>query len=117
MRARVLTVTLAMAAIGAGAAGTVAASGPVPKAEAARTVNVTVGDDFYRPSRLTVARGTRVRWRWRARDEHNVTVVSGPQRFHSPDQRTGTFTRTLRRAGRYTIVCTIHGQMMRIRVR
>jgi plastocyanin len=46
-----------------------------------------------------------------------VTVVSGPQRFHSPDQSTGTFTRTLRRAGRYTIVCTIHGQMMRIRVR
>jgi plastocyanin len=117
MRARVLTVTLAMAATGAGAAGTVAASAPAPKAEVARTVNVTVGDDFYRPSRLTVARGTRVRWRWRARDEHNVTVVSGPQRFHSPDQRTGTFTRTLRRAGRYRIVCTIHGQMMRIRVR
>ena len=116
MRARVLTVTLAMAATGAGA-GTVAASAPAPHAEAAQTVSVTVGDDFYRPSRLTLARGTRVRWQWRGQDEHNVTVISGPQRFHSPDQRTGTFARTLRWAGRYTIVCTIHGQMMRIRVR
>lgn len=116
MRARVLTVTLAMAATGVGA-GTVAPSAPAPEADAARTVNVTVGDDFYRPARLTVSRGTRVVWRFRGRDEHNVTVVSGPQRFHSRDQRTGTFARTLRRAGRYTIVCTLHGQMMRIRVR
>jgi plastocyanin len=116
MRARVLTVTLAMAATGAGA-GTVAASVPAPEAQAARTVNVTVGDDFYRPARLSVRSGTRVRWRWRGRDEHNVTVVSGPQRFASADKRTGTFARTLRRAGSYTIVCTLHGQMMRIRVR
>jgi len=105
-----------MAATGVGA-GTVAPSAPAPEADAARTVNVTVGDDFYRPARLTVSRGTRVVWRFRGRDEHNVTVVSGPQRFHSRDQRTGTFARTLRRAGRYTIVCTLHGQMMRIRVR
>jgi plastocyanin len=47
----------------------------------------------------------------------DVTVVSGPQRFNSRDQRTGTFARTLRRPGRYMIVCTIHGQTMRIRVR
>jgi plastocyanin len=107
---------LAMAATGAGA-GTVAASAPAPEAEAARTVNVTVGDDFYRPARLTVSRGTRVVWRFRGREEHNVTVASGPQRFHSPDQRTGSFARTLRRTGRYTVVCTLHGQMMRIRVR
>jgi plastocyanin len=116
MRARALTATLAIAATGAGA-GTVAASGPAPDAEAARTVKVTVGDDFFRPARLSVRRGTRVLWRWRGRDEHNLTVSSGPQRFHSADKRTGTFVRTLRRAGRYTIVCTIHGQMMRIRVR
>jgi plastocyanin len=77
MRARALTVTLAMAATGAGA-GAVAASGPAPEAEAARTVNVTVGDDFFRPARLSVRRGTRVLWRWRGRDEHNVTAISGP---------------------------------------
>jgi plastocyanin len=115
MRARALTATLAIAATGGGA-GAVAAPGPALEAGAARTVNVTVGDDFFRPARLSVRRGTRVLWRWRGRDEHNVTVISGPQRFHSPDKRTGTFARTLRRAGRYTIVCTIHGQRMRIRV-
>ena len=58
MRARVLTVTLAMAATGVGA-GTVAPSAPAPEADAARTVNVTVGDDFYPPrdSRSPAERG------------------------------------------------------------
>jgi len=117
MRARALTVTLAVAATGASAGAVAAAPAPAPEAKAARTVNVTVGDDFFRPAHLSVRRGARIRWNWRGHDVHNVTVVSGPQRFHSRDQRTGTFTRTLRRAGRYTIVCTIHGMMMRVQVR
>jgi plastocyanin len=83
----------------------------------ARTVSVTVGDDFFRPSSLSVRRGTRVRWTWRGRDAHNVTVTSGPRRFNSPTQRRGTFMRTLRARGTYRIVCTVHGQRMRIRVR
>ena len=117
MRARVLAVgAVAMAATAAGSAA-VASSRPDAEAAAAHTVGVTVGDDFYRPARLAVRRGTRVRWRWRGQDAHNVTVVSGPQRFRSPTQQTGTFTRTLRRRGRYRIICTIHGQSMRIRVR
>jgi plastocyanin len=95
--------------------GAAAADGPSPRA--ARTVNVTVGDDFYRPARLAVAPRTRVRWIWRGRDIHNVTVTSGPRRFSSRTQARGTFARTLRARGTYRIVCTVHGQRMRIRVR
>jgi plastocyanin len=95
--------------------GAAAADGPPPRA--ARTVNVTVGDDFYRPARLAVAPRTRVRWVWRGRDIHNVTVTSGPRRFRSRTQVRGTFARTLRARGTYRIVCTVHGQTMRIRVR
>jgi plastocyanin len=117
MRARVLTVgAVAMVATAAGTAGA-ASFRPAAEAPAARTINVTVGDNFYRPARLSVRRGTQVRWRWRGGDAHNVTVASGPQRFSSRTQQAGTFTRTLRRRGRYRIVCTIHGQSMRIRVR
>jgi plastocyanin len=117
MRARVLTVgAVAVAATAAGTAG-VASSRPTFKTAAARTVGVTVGDNFFRPARLSVRTGTRVRWRWRGQDRHNVTAVSGPQRFSSRTQQTGSFTRTLRRRGRYRIVCTLHGQSMQIRVR
>jgi plastocyanin len=83
----------------------------------ARATGVTVGDDFFRPRKLSISAGTRVRWTWHARDVHNVTVTSGPVRFKSPTQSTGTFSRTLRRRGTYRIVCTIHGQRMTIRVR
>ena len=95
--------------------GAAVADGPAPRA--ARTVNVTVGDDFYRPARLSVAPRTRVRWVWRGRDVHNVTVTSGPRRFRSRTQLRGTFARTLRARGTYRIVCTVHGQTMRINVR
>jgi plastocyanin len=86
-------------------------------AASARAARVTVGDDFFRPNSLRVRAGTRVRWTWRGRDIHNVTVTSGPARFASPTQRSGTFSRTLRRRGTYRIVCTVHGQRMTIRVR
>jgi plastocyanin len=84
---------------------------------AARAAGVTVGDDFFRPRSLKVRRGTVVRWTWRGRDVHNVTVTSGPARFRSRTQSSGTFSRTLQRRGTYRIVCTIHGQRMTIRVR
>jgi plastocyanin len=84
------------------------------------TRTATVGDIFYRPATLTVRRGSRVRWVWRGRLRHNVTVVRGPTRFRSPTQRSGSFARVLRRRGTYRLICTIHGarlQSMRIRVR
>jgi plastocyanin len=83
----------------------------------ARAAGVTVGDDFFRPRKLDVRAGTRVRWTWRGRDVHNVTVTSGPVRFKSPTQRSGTFSRKLSRRGTYRIVCTVHGQRMTITVR
>jgi plastocyanin len=101
------------------AAGTTATAGYAtePAGQAARAVGVTVGDDFFRPGRLSVRRGTTVRWTWRGRDVHNVTVTSGPARFRSRTQSEGTFSRRLRRRGTYRIVCTVHGQRMTIRVR
>jgi plastocyanin len=104
------------------AAGTTATAGQAteltaPTAATARTAGVTVGDDFFRPGRLTIRRGTTVRWTWRGRDVHNVTVTSGPARFQSRTQSEGTFSRRLRRRGTYRIICTVHGQRMTIRVR
>jgi plastocyanin len=88
--------------------------------EARATRSVTVGDIFFRPTSLSVRRGTRVRWVWRGQLGHNVTVVRGPTRFRSRTQTSGSFSRVLRRRGSYRLICTIHGaalQSMRIRVR
>jgi plastocyanin len=48
---------------------------------ASRVATVRVGDVFFSPTRLSVRRGTRVRWVWRGQLRHNVTVVRGPLRF------------------------------------
>ena len=83
--------------------------------------SITIGDDFYvrkgSPPIVTVARGTRVTWRWTGRDMHNVAVTKGPVRFNSSIKETGSYSRTVRRPGTYTIVCTIHQPDMSMKLR
>jgi plastocyanin len=118
MRTRLAIAVLALAGAGAWAGlGQAIAQDHGGAAAAARAASVTVGDDFFRPRSLRIRVGTSVRWTWRGRDVHNVTVTSGPVRFRSRTQRSGTFTRRLSRRGIYRIVCTVHGQRMTIRVR
>ena len=81
----------------------------------AATHKVKVGDNFFvkrgKPSTITVGKGTTVKWIWRGRSIHNVVVTSGPARFHSSTKRSGSFARTLTKAGRYRILCTVHSEM------
>lgn len=90
----------------------VAAAGPATATPAVKTV--VVGDNFFGQDGhvhgVGARRGGTVRWIWTGRARHNVTVVSGPQRFRSRTQRRGSFERRVTRPGRYTIVCTIHGR-------
>jgi|GEM_PF-1287305 len=98
----VCTTTLAAAAVLA-----------MPAAATAPKV-VPVGDNYFGQDGhihgVGTTRGTVVRWIWTGEDRHNVTVLSGPERFRSSTQRRGTFEHRMRRRGRYTIVCTIHGR-------
>jgi plastocyanin len=74
---------------------------------------VKIGDNYFvRPSgvpTVTVAKGTRVKWVWTGDSLHNVKVVRGPVKFGSPAKTSGTYVKRVRRAGTYTIICTIHG--------
>jgi plastocyanin len=84
---------------------------PALGASAAKThtATVKVEDDMFVKDKLTVARGTRVVWKWtHGTQPHNVTVDSGPSSFHSKTQSKGSFARTLTKPGTYRIVCTIH---------
>ena len=80
-----------------------------------------VGDNWFvragDPPTVTVAKGTRVRWRWTGSNEHNVAAVRGPAEFRSGRRSSGTFSPRLRRRGTYRIVCTIHRPLMRMRLK
>jgi plastocyanin len=85
------------------------------------TATVTVRDNEFRGAgrarpTVVVAPGTVVVWRWASRQSHNVTVRSGPQRFHSATRSAGTFRRRMVRAGTYRIGCTLHAPGMRMRI-
>jgi len=71
---------------------------------------VTVGNNLFTPSALTVTVGTTVTWTWASGAvSHNVTFDDG---VHSGTQSTGTFSRTFTTAGTYQYHCTIHGAAM-----
>jgi plastocyanin len=94
--------------VGALAAGT---------AGAANTTTIKVGDNFFSPTKKTVTVGDTVVWKWNGSNTHNVTVTSGPQKFNSSDQSSGTYTRLFTKAGTYKIICTFHpGMEMTLKV-
>ncbi|HST38062.1 MAG TPA: plastocyanin/azurin family copper-binding protein [Conexibacter sp.] len=84
----------------------------------AATKTVAVKDNVFAPTTLTVAKGTTVRWVWRGRAAHNVSVSRGPVRFHSPNKVSGSYAQKLGRTGTYAIHCTIHpGMKMTVKVK
>ena len=75
--------------------------------------------DGGRPT-VTVSAGDTVRWEWRGKNVHNVTVLRGPTRFRSPFKRRGSFRHMFAQPGTYILYCGVHGypeQWMRLIVR
>jgi plastocyanin len=83
---------------------------------AAATKNVKIGDDYYvrsgNPPTVTVKKGTTVKWNWRGSRQHNVVVQSGPRSFQSALKRSGSYSKKMKRAGTYKIICSIHAPDM-----
>jgi plastocyanin len=107
------------------AAALAAAACAFPAAAAGSAAKrIQVGDDYYGPTKLTVKRGTTVKWVWLAdnTNSHDVKLGKAPRgvkKFHSAKAATDyTFSRKLTKPGTYSIVCTLHRDMkMTIRVR
>jgi plastocyanin len=89
-------------------------AGAIAAAQAlAATKKVTIGDNFYSTSKVTVHKGTKVTWRWTGSNRHNVTSRG---HFSSPTKSSGTFSKTFRTKGTFTVICTIHPSQMRMKV-
>ena len=93
----------AAAAVGNGAAD----------ANAAATRTVVLDDLDFKPARITIARGTTVRWVWRDGNTPHDVTSRGSKRFRSSGiKKSGSHQVVFRRAGTYRYVCTIHPNML-----
>jgi plastocyanin len=86
--------------------------GVTPAAAAKAKKTVTVGDNFYKASKITVLVGDKVTWNFTGRAIHDVVVDKGPAKFHSQKRSYGyKFSQVLKKPGVYRIVCTLHPSM------
>jgi plastocyanin len=91
----------------------VAALSVAVPALAASSAKVSIYDSLFLPNKLTVKQGTKVTWKWQATSylPHNVTVTSGPVKFHSPTQDHGSFSKVMTKPGIYKISSTVDDGM------
>ena len=120
MSRRVARLALTVAAGAALSCGAPAVAGTAPRK------TVRIGDNYFTPQTVRVAKGTTVIWKWPsaeyAGDVHDVKLKSGPRgvrRFHSqPASSDQRFRRRLTVPGTYRVICTLHeGMTMKIVVR
>jgi plastocyanin len=103
--------------LAAGVATLVAAGAIAVPALAATSKSVQVKDNKFVATSITVKKGTTVKWTWKGKAPHNVTVTKGPAKFSSKTQVKGSFSKKLTKAGTYTIVCTIHAPGMKMTIK
>ena len=90
----------------------------VPSA-APKKKTIAVGDNYYAPGKVTVAKDATVTFKWpsaeEAGDVHDVKLKSGPRgakKFHSEQASADySYKRKLTVAGTYKLICTLHEEM------
>src|SRR5437764_15430191 len=81
----------------------------------ARTKSVGMGDNYFFNGTVSIKKGSSVHWHWsNTQNLHNVVSKKGV-RFHSKTGRSGSFTYTFRKKGTFTIICTKHPSVMRMK--
>jgi plastocyanin len=92
----------------------------VPAVQAAPT-EVLVKDNFFKPKQVTIEKGSRVTWRWKGSEPHNVALKKpGGWKVvkRSSLKTSGRFTYQFRTAGTWRVLCEIHKKMtMKVIVR
>jgi plastocyanin len=102
----------------AGATAAALAAGALAATAFGATKTITVKDNVFSPTTVTVKKGTTVKWVWKGKAPHNV-ISTGAGKFQSKTQVKGSFSKKLTKAGTYKIVCSIHqpGMKMTLKVR
>ena len=117
MIGRRTTLTLVGVAAFAAAPATLASG-----ATKGKTRKVSVNDNYYGPSKLTVHVGDTIDWHWsdETTDVHDVKLNAAPKgvkKFASDPLAAGDdFKRKLTKAGTYKIICTFHEEEMKMTI-
>jgi len=75
---------------------------------------LSVGDQFFRPGKITAHVGQSVTWRFTGSQPHSVTVANGPRGFSSVywGRRRGSYSFTPQVKGVYRMTCLVHPTTM-----
>ena len=81
----------------------------------AATKSTTLKDDFFTKSKLTVKKGTTVKWTWNTKDKHTVTELSGKWGSKG-EKKKATFKHKFAKKGKFTVYCLVHPVEMRQKI-
>jgi plastocyanin len=120
-------VVTSLAVLAVGVASTVVVGEGAASLFKAKTKTAKVCGDYFTPTALRIKKGSKVRWKWAAcgtPDVHDVTLRKGPRgvkksRFRSqtaPAPSDYRFTKRFKKVGKYRFYCTVHPDVMRMKV-
>jgi plastocyanin len=77
---------------------------------------VKVRDDFYKPTKVTIKVGDRVKWGWGDGTDHQHTVTEQHGKWTSKEKTIGSFRHTFGKTGTFKIYCADHPLDMTMKV-
>ena len=125
MRRRLIMALGVTAILGSGVVVPLTSAAP-DKAVSNKTAKVTVGDDYFAPTDVTIKKGQKVQWVWSSDnlDTHNVYLTSKhPKGVKASDFRSSSgaiglkFKRKFTKPGTYGFICTYHRTVMKVNLK
>ncbi len=84
----------------------------VVPSQAASTKTVSVKNNSFSPTTVSIKKGSKVAWKWtQGGVPHNVTPAGGGSGSKTSSKKGYTFTKTFTKTGTFRYVCTIHSSM------
>ena len=84
----------------------------VAPAHAGTTKTVSVKNNSFSPSSVSIKKGGKVSWKWtQGGVSHNVTPAAGGAGSRTTSQKGFTFSKKFSKAGTFRYVCTLHSSM------
>jgi plastocyanin len=100
MRRRKLGIVAALAAVSVGTFALPSSAVEVEK--------VRMKDNFFKPKRMQVEKGTRVKWVNRGTNPHTTTSTTGAWDSGTISPGDPAFARTFKKRGTFKYICEIH---------
>jgi len=115
---------VALGAIAAAAVAVAPASEAGKSSKPIKGPTIKVADDFFSPTDVKVKPNTKVKYKWDAAntDSHNVIIQKGPKGINKKDFKSATgsigvkFNPVFEKKGTYDFICTIHPDVMKMKV-